>query len=94
MKINSIIIKCNIACGSYRENGPANIIHNFRIKDSPRYKIDEVPKSLIYLPLNTHSISELSIKNVIKMIDNLVDFKNKNISVILQFRKTNNQLIL
>lgn len=89
MKINSILIKCNIACGSYKNNVPTNIIHSFHIKDSPGYKIDEVPKNLIYLPLNTHSISELSII-ICDQDDNLIDFRNENISVTLHIRKMNN----
>lgn len=86
MKINTIRIKCNIAKGSYENNKLTNIIHEFHINDSPGYKIDEVPKNLIYLPLNTHSIRELSIK-ICDQDNNLIDFRNENINIRLHIRK-------
>lgn len=86
MKVNSIRIKCNIVSGSYENNKLTNIIHEFHINDSPGYKIDEVPKNLIYLPLNTKSIRELNIR-VCDQDNNLVDFRNENINIRLHIRK-------
>lgn len=86
MRVNSIRIKCNIASGSYENNKLTNIIHEFHINDSPGYKIDEVPKNLIYLPINTKSIRELSIK-ICDQDNNLVDFRNENINIRLHIRK-------
>lgn len=87
MKVNTVRIKCNIAEGIYENNERSNMIYQFHIKDNPGYKIDEVPRNLIYYPLNTHSINEINIR-ICDQDNNLIDFRNENINIILHIRKT------
>lgn len=42
-------------------NTPVNIFHEFGINVFPEYKMDEIPRNLIYLPVNVKEISCLKI---------------------------------
>lgn len=84
-KINIIRIECNIVVGSYINNQPSHTIHEFPLNVSPGYKIDEVPRNAIYLPLNTTQISSLSIK-IVDQSGNLINFRGETITLRLHIK--------
>lgn len=83
--VNSIRVECNIITGSYMNNKPVHSIHEFSPDVSPGYKINEVPKNIIYLPVNGNTISSV----IIKLVDqhgNLIDFRKEEITIRLHLR--------
>ena len=60
LRINSILVHCNIV-GASRVNGrEAPIIYNFFPNAAPGDKIVEIPTNLIYVPVIVDSISTLT----------------------------------
>ena len=51
-KVNSILVHCDIALGSYVNSRGSNVIHSFSPRVSPGYKVLERPSpELIFLPI-------------------------------------------
>jgi hypothetical protein len=84
-KINSIRIECNITTGSYMNNKPVHTIHEFSPDVLPGYKINEVLKNIIYLPLNTNSISSVTLE-LVDQDGNLIDFRGETMTIRLHLR--------
>ena len=60
LDINSILVHCDIV-GASRLNGiEAPIIYNFFPNVAPGYKIVEIPRNLIYVPIIVEAISSLT----------------------------------
>lgn len=87
-KINSIRIECNIVTGSYMNNKPVHTIHEFSPDVLPGYKINETPKNIIYLPVNTTSIRSVTV-HLVDQDGNLIDFRGETITIRLHLRPTN-----
>lgn len=86
-KVNSIRVECNIIIGTYLNNIPVHTIHEFAPNVLPGYKINEIPKNIIYLPVNTSNIRSV----VIKLVDqdgNLIDFRNETVTIRLHLRQS------
>ena len=61
LRVNSIIVNCDIVALS-RKNGIASpIIYNFFPNVSPGQKIVNRPRNLIYLPIILNEISEMNV---------------------------------
>lgn len=86
-KINIIRIDCNIVVGSFINNKPSHTIHEFSLNVSPGYKIDEVPRNVIYLPVNTTQISSITIK-IVDQAGNLINFRGETITLRLHLKQT------
>jgi hypothetical protein len=86
MRVNMIRIECNIATNSYRNGQPVHIIHSFYPTDPPGYKIVESPRNVIYLPINTHIIHNISLK-IIDQNRFPVNFRKEVVTVTLHLRK-------
>ena len=61
-KVTSILVDCNLVTGSYLDGVSAHILHQFAATTPPGYKIVEVPANVIYLPVNTKIIDNITIK--------------------------------
>lgn len=85
LKVNTIRIDCNIAVGSYINGERAHTIHEFGINVSPGYKMDEIPRNLIYLPLNTKEISSIAV-TIVDQNSELINFRGENITLRLHLR--------
>lgn len=84
-KVNSIRVECNIVAGSFRNNKLVHTLHEFSPDVLPGYKISEVPKNIIYLPVNAKSIRSV----VVRLVDqdgDPVDFREENITIRLHLR--------
>lgn len=84
-KVNSIRVECSIVTGTYVNNTPVHTIHEFAPDVLPGYKINEVPKNIIYLPVNVNTVSSV----VIRLVDqdgNLIDFRNEKITIRLHLK--------
>lgn len=85
MKVNAIQICCNITTGAYMNNSPAHIIHEFAINVSPGYKLDEIPRNLIYLPVNVNEISRIKVW-IVDQETRLINFRGEEITLRLHLK--------
>lgn len=86
-KVNVLRIECSIATGSYLNDKSSHSIHEFYPEVAPGYKIVEVPRHLIYLPVVGRTISELNIK-VLNQDDELIDFRGERVTIRIHIKKT------
>lgn len=85
LKVNAIQIQCNITTGAFMNNLPAHTIHEFAINVSPGYKLDEIPRNLIYLPVNVKEISCLKVW-IVDQAGRLINFRGEEITLRLHFK--------
>lgn len=83
--MNAIQIQCNIVTGAYLNNLPVHTIHEFAINVSPGYKMDEIPRNLIYLPVNVKEISSLKVW-IVDQEARLINFRGEEITLRLHLR--------
>ena len=62
LAVNSILIELSIVQGSYLKGQRKPIIYSFFPNVSPGYKIVEIPRNLVYLPIIGDEISSITIK--------------------------------
>lgn len=84
--VNLIGIECNIATGSYRNNKSVHILHEFFPNAPPGFKIIETPRNVIYLPINTKKIDELSVQ-IVDQDGNLLNLRGEVVTIRLHLRK-------
>lgn len=86
MKVNSLLIDCNIVIGAYLNGKPVHIIHQFFPTVPFGYKIVETPSNILYFPITSKTINNISIR-VIDQDGNLVNFQGETITIRLHLRK-------
>lgn len=87
--IGLVNVECNITDGSYINGIPSHTIFSFHPFDVlPGYKISLHPNNILYLPVNTHRISNISLR-LIDQNCNLVNFRGEEIAIQLNLRKFN-----
>lgn len=84
-KVNAIRIECNLITGSYINDRLVHTLHEFSPDVGPGYKITEVPKNVIYLPVNVKRISSVVVK-VVDQDGNLINFRGENITLRLHLK--------
>lgn len=85
LKVNALQIHCNIITGSYVNNLPAHTLHEFALDVPPGYKLDEIPRNLIYLPVNVKEISSLTVW-IVDQVGRLINFRGEEITLRLHLR--------
>lgn len=80
-----IRIECDLVQGSYSNGVPSHIIHEFVPNVPPGHRYIEIPKNIIYLPVNTNNISSLSVR-VLDEHGNYIDFRGESIQLRLHLR--------
>lgn len=86
MKINSILIHCNISAGSYKNGKPRHIIHQFFPVVPPGFKIVETPNPVVYLPINTKTITSITIQ-ILDQDDEPISFSSETITITLHLKR-------
>lgn len=79
-------IECDIIRGSFVNGKPGHIIHEFAPNVPPGYRIIEVPKNIIYFPVNQNNIGSINIK-ILDNNNNLVNLRNEEVQLYLHLRK-------
>lgn len=87
ISVNMLRIECNITGGSYNNSKPVHTIHEFPTRVPPGYKISETPFRVIYLPIVTRVIDDLTIR-VVDQNGHLIDFRGEEVTVRLHVRKS------
>lgn len=85
-KVNSVLVECNIATGSYINGQAAHVIFQFFPSVAAGFKLVEEPSPVIYLPVTKHTISNISLR-VIDQQGRLVNFREEVITIRLHLRK-------
>lgn len=92
IKVNSIRVECNVTRGSYQNGIEGHIIHEFYPADPPGYKIIEIPRNVIYLPVISQRINNLTV-TLRDQNGDLVNFRGERVSVRLHLRRSNGSAI-
>ena len=82
VKVNSIHIECNIVSGSFLNHKSVHTIHEFSPSVPPGYKINEVPRNVVYLPVNVRRITSLTLK-ITDQDGDLINFRGEKITIRL-----------
>lgn len=86
VKVRTIHIDSNITQGAYYNDRPSHSIYEFPINSDPGFAIDEVPRNLIYLPIDRTDISNITLQ-VLDQNSNLVNFRGEEIIIRLELKK-------
>lgn len=86
-RINVIRIECNITTGAYINNQPSHTIHEFFPSVEPGFKIIEVPRHVIYLPITVKTIHSISV-NIVDQNGELINFRGETITIRVHIKKT------
>lgn len=84
--INVIRLETNITTGAYSNDKLVRTLHEFYPLADVGYKIVEVPKNVIYLPVAVRSIHNF----VVRIVDqecNLIDFRGENITLRVHIKR-------
>lgn len=85
IKVNAIRIECSIIDGAYINGQKVCTIHEFFPSVPPGFKIIELPKKVIYLPVRTKIISHIQLR-ILDQNGDLVNFRGENISIRLHLK--------
>lgn len=86
-KVNILRVESSIAVNTYMNNSKAHTLHEFPINVPPGYKINEIPKNLIYLPVTSREISSLALR-VVDQHGDLINFRGEEITIRIHLRPT------
>lgn len=79
-------IECDIVSGSYINGKPSHIIYEFAPSVPPGYRIIEIPKNLIYFPVNQDTVSEINIR-ILDANNNVINFRQEELQLYLHLRR-------
>lgn len=86
VNISSVLVECNLINNSYINHQLSHVLFAFSISEPPGFKIVEIPSSVIYLPVKTKQIDNITLR-IVDQDENLVNFRNEKIVVRLHLRR-------
>lgn len=89
IRVNVIRVTCNIARGAYKDGVEGHTLHEFYPRVPPGFKVVEAPKNVIYLPVNTKRVHNITIR-LEDQHGKCINFRNEEISVRLHLRRRDN----
>lgn len=89
LKVNSLLIECNITSGNYNNGQPSHVIHQFFPSVPPGYKIIESPDHVIYLPINVNTLTNITLK-IVDQDGDLVNFRGEAVTIALHLKSVHN----
>lgn len=86
LPLSLIRVECDLIHGAYTNGSASHIIHEFVPNVPPGHQYIEVPRNIIYFPINKSNISSITIR-IINERGHLIDFKEENIQLRLHLRR-------
>lgn len=86
IKVNTIKVDCNLVRGAYENGKESHTIHEFYPQVGPGYKMVEIPRTIIYLPLNTKRITTIAVA-LRDQDGRLLNLRGELLSVRLHLKK-------
>lgn len=80
MKVNTILVECNIARGSYINGVEGHTLFQFSPNVAPGFKIEKTLENRIYMPVNTDRIQDITVR-ILDQEGRLVNFRGETITV-------------
>lgn len=93
IKTDVIRVVCNIVSGSLKNGVESHILHEFYPTVGPGYKLVEIPTNVIYLPVNTSRLHNITIR-LEDQNGNLVNFRGETITLRLHLRRQDGSNLL
>lgn len=84
-KVNSLRVECSITTGAYVNDQKVHTIHEFFPNEPAGFKIIEVPKQIIYLPVSVKTIDYIQLR-IVDQDGDLVDFRGETITIRLHIK--------
>jgi len=86
LRVNSILVKCSIIGGSYRNGTASNVLYDFFPNCSPGEKIIQTPHNLVYLPVTSSGlVGQIEIK-LVDQDENSIDLRGEVVTLRLHLR--------
>lgn len=85
LQIETINIICDLVNNTYQNSDLTHILYSFTPSVPPGYAINEVPSTVVYLPLNTTEINQIQIR-ICDQNFNLIDNRKEQIYVKLHIK--------
>lgn len=86
VRLNVILIDCNIISGAYINEKEEHIIYQFAPVTSPGYKIVEVPHNVVYLPVNKKLINNITLR-LTDQEGRLLNFRGETVTIRLHLKE-------
>lgn len=84
--LNTINIECDIVRGSYRNGENCHSLYEFTPEVGVGYKIVEVPKHIVYLPITTKRIRSIQLK-IVDQNRKPIDFRGEEITCRIHIKR-------
>lgn len=79
-------VECDIVSGSYINGKSSHIIHEFAPSVPPGYRIIEIPKNVIYFPVNQNDLNCINIR-LLDINNKLINLRGEEIQLYLHLNK-------
>lgn len=79
-------VECDLVSGSYINGISSHILHEFAPNVPPGYRIIEIPKHIIYFPVNRNSIDNINIR-LLDIRNNLINLRGEEVQLYLHLKK-------
>lgn len=86
VKTDVVRLVCSAVVGSLKNGRESHILHEFYPTVGPGYKLVESPTNVIYLPVNTNRLDNITIR-LEDQDGKLINFREETISLRLHIRK-------
>lgn len=86
IKVTTIRIECNIIKGSHYNSQSSHTLYEFAPTVDPGFNISIEPRNLIFLPVNTTTINNITLR-IFDQNANLVNFRGEEIIIRLELKK-------
>lgn len=86
IKVATVRVECNITTGAYSNARLSHVLYEFATSVPPGFIINIEPTNIIYLPIHTKSIENITIK-LTDQDGDLIDFRGERVLIRLELKR-------